>query len=336
LRERHTYIPTVSEKLDLLLASTSNFYRYRRPIRSCVQDHIRALIAWLRSARSSGGYGFYPDGYTRQWFGLPAGPAAALDLEYDIAPEWIRQRGQVTLGFSMGGHVIGNQIETAPGWKTIHVQLPATRKRVLHVAADSTWNPRAAGLSEDVRLLGVRLRATPPSSAIKGKQPYRYPPIDKRDMSPFLRMGSATGDEFVKRWQAALEAKTDFGTRFRAWRDSKLRMRDQMFEPTGEYAEMRRLVADLSAQGISIVLVNTPESPLIGDYRNGPYYRGYLQFFQDLAQQYPHVRFYDLVAALPAEDFNDPIHVNHIGVIKLGPVFADMVRAAAADLGAAR
>jgi hypothetical protein len=336
LRHRWPFISTVSGKLDLALASVSNLYRYRRPIRSCVQDHMRVLAQWIRGRSPKRPYGWYPDGYSKQRFGLPVSDAPTQQIKYFVHPEWLRQRGTVTLTFAMGRHVLAQRVETEPGWKTVDVPLPAPHGRILDVTADSLWSPRAAGMSDDFRLLGVQVRTSPVDAAANGtRPPFRYPPVDDGTPSEFLRMGRTTGDAFVRKWEAALAAENDFGIRFRAWRDSKLRVRDDPFEPTGEFAQLEQLVADLSRRGVSVVLVNTPESPLVGDYQTGTYYRGYLQFFERLAQTYPHVRFYNLVNSLPAEDFNDSIHVNYVGEIKIGHTYADIIRDAMRERGQA-
>jgi hypothetical protein len=135
-------------------------------------------------------------------------------------------------------------------------------------------------------------------------------------------MGVARGDSYVERWQSALQGRSEFARRFRLYRDVKLAARERRFEPTGEFAELRALVGELTAAGVSVVLVNTPESPLLDGLADSAFYQGYLQFFRDLARDNPQVRFVDLHDALPAEDLNDWHHVNYLGQIKLGPVFA--------------
>jgi hypothetical protein len=88
---------------------------------------------------------------------------------------------------------------------------------------------------------------------------------------------------------------------------------------------VQALVEHFRALGSRVILVSTPDHPQIrADYANGTYYRGYREFFRSLASA-PGVAFHDLGDALPAEDFNDGHHLNYIGVIKLGPRFAQMV-----------
>ncbi|MFN8640367.1 MAG: hypothetical protein U0802_01390 [Candidatus Binatia bacterium] len=327
LRDRHQYIP-VSQSLQLLLASGSNFYRYRHPLRSTVEDHARALAAWLRSPGSRGGYGVYPDGYTRRRFGLPVRSGTHLDLEYFVNPAWIQQRGAVTLDFALGGQPVARRTETEAGWKTLSVDLPGAGPGVLQVVSDSTWNPRAAGTDDDLRLLGVQLRPAALAQAADRKAPFHYPPLDDRDVDEFLRMGGATGDAFVERWRAALDSNSDFGTRLRAWRDTRESLRDSRFEPTDEFRELANLVDDLTRRGISVILVNTPENPLLTEYQNGPFYHGYRDYFRDLAEARQQVWFYDLLDLLPAQDFNDVMHVSYVGMIKAGPEYADMIERA--------
>jgi hypothetical protein len=333
LREQYDSIPTVADKLDLALASVSNLYRYRKEIRSALTSHVAEAVRWLRAKPVHAAYGLYDDGYTQQRFGIPVEAGAPVRLEYYVDPEWIRQRGKVDLTFSMTGTVLARRVETEPGWKSVRLDKPSSG-RILEVRADSVWTPRAGGASDDVRLLGVRLRTLPPRAAMDGtRPPYHYPPHVEGEIEPFLRMGSGTGAEFAKKWNEVLNSQSEFGTRFRAYRDAKLRTSQGTFSPTGEYAELERLVRDLSARGTFVALVNTPESPwLLARYRETPYYQAYLAFFRGLAATYPNVQFYDLSNALPPEDFNDWHHVNYIGSIKLGRVYADIVRVAVGNL----
>ena len=330
LRERYASIPTMGEKLDLVLASASNLYCYRKLIRSALRSHLATAVQWLRARPVRKVYGWYADGYTKQRFGIPLDKRSSLDLEYYVDPEWIHQRGRVAINFSLDGHVLAGRIETQPGWKAVPLSIPPTSERVLHVATDSVWNPRAAGTSDDVRLLGLKFREPPANSALDGSRPpYRYPPSVEGEIHEFLRMGPETGEKFAARWQEVLSSKTAFGTRFRAYQAAKLKIREQAFQPSGEYAEMEQLVSELSRQGVFVILVNTPESPwILNDYQDSPYYRAYLEFFRAMAQKYANVRFYDLRNTLPPEDFNDWHHVNYIGEIKLGPVYADFLRQA--------
>jgi len=332
LRERHAFMP-ISRELDLGLSGLSNLYRYRKLVRSSIQDHVRVAVRWMDARRPEGAYGWYPDGYTKQRFGLPVDGTPTLDLDYYVEPEWIRQRGRVVLNFSVAGRVLANRIETESGWKRVHLRMPANSGHVLDVAADSAWNPRAAGISDDVRLLGLRLRQDPPRGALNGNTaPYRYPPFDEGQINEFLRMGSRTGEEFARKWQEAVQSTTTFGERSRLYRDAKLRLCDQPFRVTGEYAEIERLVSDLSLRGTFVILVNTPESPwILNDYQDSPYYRAYLDFFRGMAK-HSNVRLYDLRNMLPPEDFNDWQHVNYIGTIKLGPTYADLIRQAISDV----
>ncbi|MBX3025188.1 hypothetical protein KF840_09780 [bacterium] len=324
LRERYPHIP-LSDSLALLLASGSNFFRYRQPLRSSIEDHARALVSWARSPAVSGGYGVYPDGYARRRFGIPVQRGKPLDLDYFIDPAWIAQRGAVRLDFRLGRTSLATRSETTPGWKTVHLDLPGDGTAVLQVSSDSAWNRRAAGLADDLRLLGVRLRAAPGAPPDGGPQPFHYPPTDQRDLDAFLRMGGATGAAYAERWQAALARDDDFGGRLRAWRDTRLALRDTPFAPTDEFRELAGMVDELAAQGTAVILVNTPENPLMTEYQHGAYYQGYRDFFRRLAEAHPGVWFVDLLDSLPAQDFNDLMHATYIGVITLGPTYADVI-----------
>jgi hypothetical protein len=324
LLERHDHIERVGDKLGLLAASVSNLYRYRKALRSCIRDHAELGWKWLRS-KAPDTYGFYSDGYTHQRFGFPVGTRRDLELEYYVDPAWIEQRGRVRLRFSLGGSVLSEEVETDPGWHTARFDLNGVKGRVLDVTADSTWSPRAAGISDDARLLGVRLHELPPSSRDGVAPPLRYPPIDEGYTRPFLRMGPRTGTEYELQWEKQLNANTPFANEFRAYRDERLRARNEHFEVRDEFAALEGLVADLVAGGTSVVLINSPESPMIGDYQEGPFYQAYLAFLRGLERRYDRVRFYDLRNALPREDFNDWHHPTYIGSIKLGPRYAEIL-----------
>lgn len=330
LRERGAYMP-FSSKLDLALAGSSDLYRYRKLIRSTLRDHVKLLPRWLRSRPARGAYGIYPDGYAAQRFALPVDGAATTDLEYYVAPEWLAQRGQVALSFSTDGRVLARRNEDQPGWKTIHLSLTPKHQGLLEVDADSAWVPQASDTGDDWRLLSVRLRHVPPTHARIGSAAFRYPPIDERQMDTFLRFGDPSAGSLAARWDALLQGDSDFAKRFRRYRELKVATRGQAFPSSGEYGEFERLARDLSASGVAVVIVNSPESPwILKDYGDSPYYRAYRTFFEGLAR-YPGVSFHDLSGVLPAEDFNDWHHVNYVGAVKLGPSYAQFISAALAD-----
>ncbi|HYD46820.1 MAG TPA: hypothetical protein VEB21_00645, partial [Terriglobales bacterium] len=155
---RHDELP-FSDRLDLAVAGISDLYRYRKLIRSAVQDHFRALRRWLSAPAAGQVYGIYPDGYTERRFALSlSGPQAML--EYYIDPEWLAQRGRVRLQFRAGSKLLAEREESAPGWKSVELTLPWSPARV-EVSADSSWNLRAARRGDDLRLLGVKLKAVP-------------------------------------------------------------------------------------------------------------------------------------------------------------------------------
>jgi hypothetical protein len=330
LWERHAYMSTVSSELDLMLASVSNIYRYRKAIRSSIQDHVKFAVAALRQRTPHRADGLYPDGYTRPVFDLPLAGASELTLDYFVSPVWIEQRGRVKLDFSVQGRRLAERVERGPGWKTIRLNLPDQSGRFLRVAADSAWSPRAAGINDDARLLGVQLREQPVESAYHDGAPPR-PDLsaDHRQQDEFLRMGDVVGQEFVDRWWQVLSANTPFGQRMRAYQKSILNLCRHPFSARGEHAELERLIADFSEHGVPVVLINSPESPLIlRQYEDTPYYRDHVGFLRSLAGKYHGVRFYDLASALPVEDFNDWHHVNYIGAIKLGPRYAHFIQQA--------
>ena len=231
----------------------------------------------------------------------------------------------MTLTFSADSGVLERRTETTAGWRPRRRAGPAASAAGI---GRQRLEPRAAG-RDDTRLLGVRLRDELPAPAAGDRLPAQYPPLERAHPDTLLRMKGARGDAFVARWQALLEADTEFGRRFRAYRDTKVARRDRAITPTGEYAELESLVHDFTRHGATVVLVNNPESALLRDqYADGPYYRSYLDFLAGVAARQPNTRFLDLGAALPIEDFNDWHHVTYIGAIKVGPKFAGGAAAA--------
>jgi hypothetical protein len=334
LRERGAFISTVAGKLDLAVAAISNLYRYRKPLRSAFEDHLRWAWRWLRSGPPTHGFGWFTDGYTAPRFALPLS-GERITLEYFIDPTWLAQRGAVQLVFSTDAGELTRVTHTTPGWQQLDLPRPAGSGPLLWVAADGGWSPRAAG-GDDTRLLGVRLRQAP-NIAGRGKLPLQYPPAEREVPDTLLRMGASRGDEYAARWQALLDGDDEFGRRFRAYRDSKLAARDTTVTADGEYGELERLVRHLSAGGAQVVLINAPESGLMRDqYADGAYYRSYLAFLADLATRTPNAAFVDLGAALPPEGFNDWHHANYIGTLALGPRYAELLRPRVSPVPAAR
>jgi hypothetical protein len=324
LAERHRGMSITSE-LDTILAGSSRLYRYRKPVRSSVQEHALALLRWVRSSTPTAPYGIYPDGYTRQVFAVPAAGGEQAKLEYFVDPEWLRQRGRVGLVFATSGEVLAVREEREAGWKTIAVDMPQSSDGWLEVRADSTWTPRVGG-DEDTRLLAVLLRRAPAGSQIDGTQPFRYRRGIAGEMDGFLRMGGQTGADFTRRWKETLESDTRFGERFRVYRDAKLALTAEPFVAGPEYQAVRQLSEHFGSMGSSVIIINTPESPLIlEEYRRRPYYQGYLQFFRDLDASSERASFHDWSAVLTAEDFNDWHHPSYIGAIKLGARYAEVI-----------
>lgn len=327
LAQRHEHMSITSE-LDTILAGSSRLYRYRKLVRSSLHEHARALLRWLRSSPPPAPYGIYPDGYTKQVFALPAAAGGQATIEYFIDPEWLRQRGRVGLRFTAAGKVLATREELEAGWKSVAVDVPPSSDGWIEVAADSAWTPRASG-QEDSRLLAVLLRQPPAGAQADGARPFRYRSVVDGEIDGFLRMGGATGDDFARRWKETLEGETRFGERFRLYRDAKLELTGQPFVSGGEYEAVRELVEHFRALGSSVIVINTPESPwILDEYRERPYYQGYLGFLRELAASTDGVRFYDWSDALPPEDFNDWHHPSYIGAIKLGSRYADAVTAA--------
>ena len=60
-------------------------------------------------------------------------------------PEWLAQRGAVTLTFSADSGVLERRTETTPGWKRFAGGRCRRAASLLQVSADSAWSPRAAG-----------------------------------------------------------------------------------------------------------------------------------------------------------------------------------------------
>ncbi len=324
---RYEYIPRFSEKVEMLMASVSNLYRYRKPIRSVIRDHVKLLRSkltrgwWLGEAK--GAYGVFADGYTKPRFGVPV----SREIEVFLDPAWVGQRGRARVIFEYDGRVVGRLDAADAGWRTLSLDVPAGSDGILHGLVESGWSPRASGTSDDVRILGVRLRNPPGDGSTSGERPpLRYPPVAPTDIKPFLRMGKSRGREYEAKWLDALAEESDFGHRFRLYRDAKLERAKLNFEPVQEFAELQAMVRSMAAQGRRVVMVNTPENPLLREVVESGFYADYLAFFESIAASDPLISFVDLHDALPSEDLNDWHHLNYIGQMKLGPRLAQALR----------
>jgi hypothetical protein len=316
---------TAEGQRELALAQLSDLYRYRRQILFGVRGHGSAGLRWLFAPEPPVSYGIHPDGYTERRFALELTGRPPVQLEYFVDPEWISQRGAVRLAFSSDGKPLAARVEREAGWKSVELPVSTTPARV-EVTADGAWNPRAGGASDDVRLLGVKLKQPPVPGG--GGEPHRYPIVEEGEIEPRLRIGSQRGEEADRAWDEQFEAQTHSGRLLRRARDAKLALRDQPFVADGEYLAIRALVEWFRARGSRVLLVNTPDNPrVLRGYANGTHYRDYLAFFRSLASA-PGVEFHDLSAVLPSEDFNDGHHVNYVGIIKLGRRFAAMIERA--------
>ncbi len=327
LRARGEHVSSVTDKLAMALAGASNLYRFRKAIRSAIRDHAKLLVAWW-SADGERSYGVYSDGYTKPRF---ATPANALREVY-VDPRWIEQRGRATLVVSYGGREVMRAF-TEAGWHPLIVGADE-EDGMVHVVVEGGWSPAASGEADDDRLLGVRLRS---GLATADRRPApRYPPFVASDIKPFRRMGSDKGDAYVARWQVLLEADTEFGKRFRQYRDGKRALARRPFAAELEVAEMRAMVEWMAASGRRVLMVNMPESPLLGDVVGSPYYAGYLDFFTSIAARNERIAFIDLHDLVPFEDMNDWHHLSYVGQLKLGRAVAPALRdvvAAALDQG---
>jgi len=331
LLARYEYIPKYSEKLEMALASVSNVYRYRKPIQSSIRDHAKWMRSWWRSADRDRPYGVYADGCTEQRFGIPA----TRRVEYLVRPDWIAQRGRARVVFEYGGRELMRVEHLDPGWKSLDLPLPADAGGVVHGVVESGWSPRVAGEPDDIRLLGVCLR-DPPEAAVPARRnsPLRYPPVAPTDTKPYLPMGDARGREYAEKWNALLNADTDFGKRYRIYRDGKLERARKAFEPAGEFAEFRDMVREIAATGRRVVMINTPENPILEGVVDSRFYADYLAFLKEIAAADPRIAFLDAHDRAAPEDLNDWHHLNFIGQLRLGtavagslePVIADVLR----------
>jgi hypothetical protein len=328
LLARYEYIPRVSEKLEMALASASNLYRYRKPIRSSIRDHAKWVRSWWRAAAPGRPYGVFGDGCTESRFGIPV----TGRIEYLVQAAWIDQRGRARLAFDYDGRELARVEHTDAGWKSVEIPLPANATGLLHGRVESTWSPRVAGVDDDIRLLGVCLKDGPgATAAARGNAPLRYPPVESSDTKPFLPMGAARGPEYVERWNALLNADTEFGKRYRLYRDGKLERARQEFQAAAEVVELREMVREIAAKGRRVVMINTPENPILAGVVDTPFYADYLAFFEAVAAADPRITFVDLHDRVAAEDLNDWHHLNFIGQLRIGTTVAGALEPVVAE-----
>ncbi len=329
LRTRYEYIPGWTEKLEMVAASVSNLYRYRKLIRSSIRDHAKLVRSWWRAGTATQPYGIFADGYTEPRFGVPVGE----EIEVWIDPGWIEQRGRARISFEYDGRIVARIEAEEPGWTTAAISLPADAVGVVHGTVEGGWSRRAAGSEADFRLLGVRLKNPPVlGEAKRSKPPLRYPPVAQSDIKPFLRMGSLRGREYAERWFGMLRADSDFAKRYRLYREAKSERVQQPFEASEEFAELAMMLRGFAAGGRRVVMVNTPESPLLEGVVDSQFYADYLSFFEGLANSDPRITFVDLHDEVPAEDLNDWHHLNFVGQIRVGTLLARRLDPVVADI----
>jgi len=318
LKARYDLIPGFAEKVEMVVASVSNLYRFRKPIRSTIHDHAKLVRSWWRGGGNEP-YGVYPDGYTKPRFGVPVSD----ELEYFVDPRWIDQRGRARLRFLHDGELLATRDDAEPGWHRISLSgVGSGAKGLLDVEIEGGWSPRADG-DEDFRLLGVRLReGLVDPSAAQRRPPLRYPPVRPSDTKQLLRMRGARGEAYEKIWQKTLAADDDFGHRFRLYRKAKLERSRTKFAPTQEFDEMRKMVREMAGKGIRVVMINTPENPLLEGVVTSQFYRDYLAFFASIAASSDRISFIDLHDQLPPEDLNDWHHLNYVGQLEAGRLIA--------------
>jgi len=329
LLARYEYIPGFSEKCEMALASASNLYRFRKPIRSSIRDHAKWLRSWWRAPDRDRPYGVYADGCTEPRFGV----AVTRRVEYLVPPAWIAQRGRARIAFDYEGRELIGVEHLEPGWKSLDLPLPSDATGLLHGRVEGGWSPRVAGEPDDIRLLGVCLKdppgATPPA---RGSAPLRYPPVAPSDTKPYLPMGDARGQEYAAKWNSLLTADTEFGKRYRVYRDGKLERASKGFEPTEEFVELRDMVREIAATGRRVVMINTPENPILHGVVDSRFYAGYLAFLESIAASDPRIAFLDAHDRAAPEDLNDWHHVNFIGQLRLGTAVAESLVPVVADV----
>lgn len=319
LRTRYEYVPAIADRLELLVASASNLYRYRKLIRSSLRDHAKLVRSWWRTGDASAPYGVYPDGFTAPRFGVPAAAA----IEYDVDPAWIEQRGRARVAFYQHGRRVGGGEHLVPGRFRVILDITGDVSGIVDGVVEGGWSPRAAGNDDDLRLLGVRLAAAASSTISgRGSPPVRYPPVEPTEIKPFLRMGGRRGAAYADTWREMLAADSNFALRYRLYHEAKMECAAQPFVADGEFLEFRRLIDQLVAGGRRVVLVNTPESPLLAELVHSPFFRGFVEFFSAIAAADSRITFLDLHDLLPAEDLNDWHHVNFVGQVKVGMTVA--------------
>lgn len=320
LLARLEHIPALDERLEMLFASASNLYRYRKPIQSTLRDHAKLALSWWRGGGDKP-YGIYADGFTEPRFGVNAAP----EIEIYVDPAWIDQRGIARVRFEQDGRQVGGGEWREPGWYPVALDVTSGADDVVDGIVEGGWSPLASADEGefDGRLLGVRLRGVPQGERLDQRRPpVRYPPVEPADIKPFLRMGERRGGEYERRWRELLEAPTDFGKRFRLYRDGKRERAERGFEPTAEFAELRDMVLEIARSGRRVVMINTPESPLLEEVLGSRFYADYLNFFSAIAREDSRISFRDLSVAATTENFNDWHHLNYIGQLAIGPTIS--------------
>ncbi|AOP36511.1 hypothetical protein A0128_21115 [Leptospira tipperaryensis] len=92
-----------------------------------------------------------------------------------------------------------------------------------------------------------------------------------------------------------------------------------------EFRFLEKTIAKFKAKGKKLVVINSPENPIESKYyKNGNWYRGYLNFFE--SQKDSNFGFYDLKDSMPdKKSFLDPHHLTFNAARKSSELYGDAI-----------
>ena len=94
-----------------------------------------------------------------------------------------------------------------------------------------------------------------------------------------------------------------------------------------EFGYLEKAAEKFHKANIPFIIVNNPENPLeLNLYKDGEWYKDYLEFYQELSSKYG-IKFYDRKDSIPmGQDFIDSHHLTYSGAVKMSPIYSSIIK----------
>ncbi|MDX1961160.1 MAG: hypothetical protein SFU98_21505 [Leptospiraceae bacterium] len=313
-----------------LLSSILNSYRYRE----LVYENIRNLFNH-RFGRNTSYHGYYgvqiPErvntlGWTGKEFSFkPISKMFSEGFLIQVVPE-ILQSGPLKISIVSNGKV-QEVLFTQTGWKKIILDKKFLNQELVTCKLSSTWKPVNA--SEDRfdyarEDLGVRLTQT--FGLENSKSDYHF---IREERSEDLRFGSMSDKEYEEYFYYRLlsnpEKRPGIGYLY-ALKNAKERIAKEEFVPVLHLKYLKLFAKEFHNAKTKLVIINNPENPIsLGWYVNSNWYKGYLQYLQEL-NSYSY--YFDLHKELPMQSFSDYHHFTYKGMQAMTNRYLEIIASA--------